>query len=319
MPVHDSLRQPRRAGREQYPQWMIEIDWDSVQFVGVGLRGERRCQHGGPQRRQAGLQRGDVVALVVGLPAVPIAVGGDEDDRLELAESVQRRLGGIVLPAGAPDGAEARGREERDDCLGDVGQVPHNTVSCRHPVRAQRLRECCSTPEQFVPRQLGDLSVLADVQDRGPVGARIAHDLVDIVQPHTGKPPRTRHVRVVEHAIGRVAEFEVLPQRAPERGRVVDRPLPQRPIVRHRRAGALLHEAGEVGDARVRDIAFRRLPLRNIDGLCHRALQPPSMVYDAPVTIPAAGEASQPTRAATSSGSTSRLIALSFSRISATT
>jgi hypothetical protein len=42
------------------------------------------------------------------------------------------------------------------------------------------------------------------------------------------------------------------------------------------------------------------------------------MVYDAPVTIPAAGEASQPTRAATSSGSSSRLIALCFSKISAT-
>ena len=45
-----------------------------------------------------------------------------------------------------------------------------------------------------------------------------------------------------------------------------------------------------------------------------RALQPPSIVYDAPVTMPAFGDASQPTSAATSSGSTRRLIALSVSR-----
>ena len=146
VPVHDSLRQPRGARREQNPQRMVEIDRDRVQFIGVGLRGELRCQHGGPQRRQAGLQRGDVVALVVGLAAVPIAVGGDEDDRLELAEPVQRRLSGIVLPAGAPDGADARGGEERDDRLGDVGQITHHTVTCRHAVRTQRLRECGSAP-----------------------------------------------------------------------------------------------------------------------------------------------------------------------------
>ena len=44
-----------------------------------------------------------------------------------------------------------------------------------------------------------------------------------------------------------------------------------------------------------------------------RADPPPSMVYDAPVTIPASEDASHPTREATSEGSTSRLIALSVS------
>ena len=51
----------------------------------------------------------------------------------------------------------------------------------------------------------------------------------------------------------------------------------------------------------------------------YRALQPPSIVYDAPVTMPALGDASQATRDATSSGSTSRLIALSDSRTFSTT
>src|SRR5690606_14310492 len=46
---------------------------------------------------------------------------------------------------------------------------------------------------------------------------------------------------------------------------------------------------------------------------CHRAVHPPSIVYDAPVTIPAASEASQPASEATSSASTRRLIALSVS------
>ena len=58
---------------------------------------------------------------------------------------------------------------------------------------------------------------VADVQDGGAVGARVAHDLVDIVQAHTREPPRSRHLRVLEHPIRCVAEFEVLPQRSPER------------------------------------------------------------------------------------------------------
>ena len=46
----------------------------------------------------------------------------------------------------------------------------------------------------------------------------------------------------------------------------------------------------------------------------YRADQPPSMVYDAPVTMPAFSEVNQPTSEATSAGSTSRLMAASVSR-----
>ena len=101
------------------------------------------------------------------------------------------------------------------------------------------------------------------MQDGGSVGTRIAHDLVDIVQAHTGEPPRPRHLGAFQHAVGGITEVEVLPQRTPERGGVVDRPLPQRPVIRYRCTGALLHEPGEIGDACVGDIAFRRLPLRS--------------------------------------------------------
>src|SRR6478735_4327389 len=60
---------------------------------------------------------------------------------------------------------------------------------------------------------------------------------------------------------------------------------------------------------------------RHIDGAvdAHRAVHPPSIVYEAPVTIPAFSDASQPAREATSSASTSRLTALSVSMIFSTT
>src|SRR5690606_28359639 len=61
----------------------------------------------------------------------------------------------------------------------------------------------------------------------------------------------------------------------------------------------------------------------HIDGaviVCHqRELHPPSIVYEAPVTMPAASDASQPASDATSPGSTSRLTALSVSMIFSTT
>src|SRR5690606_17770437 len=50
-----------------------------------------------------------------------------------------------------------------------------------------------------------------------------------------------------------------------------------------------------------------------------RALHPPSIVYEAPVTMPAASEASHPASEATSLGSTRRLTALSVSMIRSTT
>ena len=252
MPVHDSLRQPRRAGREQYPQRVVEIDVPgarSSEFVSASRPRPRRARDrrdGGPQRRQAGPQRGDVVALVVGLAAVAVAVRGDQDDRLELPEPVQRRLRRIVLPAGAPDRADARGRQERDDRLGDVGQIADDPVTRPTPCARSVCANAAVRPTAIRPRQLGGLPVLADVQDRRPVGARVAHDLVGVVQRGAPGNHRAPGISgVVQHGFARRGSpSRSNPTARPEAAEVVDRPLPQRLIVRHRRAGALSGRSG---------------------------------------------------------------------------
>ena len=62
---------------------------------------------------------------------------------------------------------------------------------------------------------------------------------------------------------------------------------------------------------------------RDVDGAvrlhAHRAVHPPSMVYDAPVTMPASGPASHAASEATSSGSMRRFTADSVSMIFSTT
>ncbi len=215
----------------------IHSGWSNVdrccrELRTVGRRGELGCHDGGAQRRQTGLQRGDLVALVVCLAAELVALGRHQYDRFELTEPVQRRLGRVVLPAGAPDRTDARSGQERDHRLGDVRQITDHPVARRDAKGLQSLRECGGAAQQFGPRHLRRRAAFGDVEDRGTVGTCVAHHLVDIVQPGTGEPRRAGHPFVIEHDFRPVAEVEVVPHRRPERGRIVGRPLPQRPIVR---------------------------------------------------------------------------------------
>ena len=296
---------------------MVERHRDRLEFA-IAARGEIVDGKRGLQRRQPRTQRSDVVALVPVLAAEPVPVRGHQRLGLELPQSVQRCLGRIVLTTGAPDRADGRRAQKRDHRLGDVGQIADDTITEADACRAQGVGERGGTTQQLVPRHLAVRALLADVDDRRPVGARVADDLVDVVQRGTRKPPGTRHLAARQHRLRAVSNLEVVPQGGPEAVDVRHRPLPQGMVVRERGARALLGESREVGDSGVGDILICRDPLRHF-GSRQRELHPPSIMYEAPVTMPADGDASQPTSEPTSSGSTRRLIALSLRKISAIT
>lgn len=77
---------------------------------------------GRAQGRQRPLQRRHLGPAVVGLSVPPVAVSGEEDDRLELRESGGGPLPGVVLGAGRPDCADAGAGEERDQRLCVLGR-----------------------------------------------------------------------------------------------------------------------------------------------------------------------------------------------------
>src|SRR5207249_2765589 len=64
-------------------------------------------------------------------PAVAVPIHRDEDLRFELAEAVDHRARSEVRRAARPDRAEAGGREQRDDGLGDVRQIRDDAVAAR--------------------------------------------------------------------------------------------------------------------------------------------------------------------------------------------
>ncbi len=285
----------------------------------IAVRGEIVDGKRGLQRRQPRTQRSDVFALVPVLAAEPVAVRGHQRLGLELPEPVQRCLRRIVLTTGAPDRADGRRAQKRDHRLGDVGQIADDTITEADASRAQGIGERRGTTQQLVPRHLAVRPLFADVDDRRPIGACIAEDLVGVVQGGARKPPGTRHLAALENRLlPAVTETEIVPHCGPEAVDVRHRPLPQGAIVRKRVAGALLGESREVGDSGVGDIAVCRNPLWHCRSR-QRAVHPPSIVYDAPVTMPADGDASQTANEPTSCGSTRRFTALSFRKMSAIT
>ena len=83
------------------------------------------CAHAGqPLQHRLHLGR-DVVLLAV----VPVAVAGDEEHRLDLAETVEHALDAEIGRTGRPDRAERGGGEHAGDRLGHVGQHRGDAVA----------------------------------------------------------------------------------------------------------------------------------------------------------------------------------------------
>ena len=215
--VHDALGQAGGAGREQHPQRRVEVDPVEAELgrrrgrrlpgdivagvVSVGLGRGRQADvgdvDGGPQRRQRPLQRRHLGAAVVHPAVPPVAVGGEQDHRLELGEPGGGAVGAVVLGAGRPDRADAGGGEERDQRRRGVGEVADHPVTALDAGVAEPLGERRDLGPELRPGRLAGGPVLADGGDgHGVVVAGpAAQGVLGVVEPGAGKPARAGHGR----------------------------------------------------------------------------------------------------------------------------
>src|SRR3954471_15787448 len=111
--AHRHAPRPRRGAARRRP----------VLLVAGG-----RDDHGGPDRREPVADRGELLGPVPALPAVAVAVDGQEHLWLDLGKAVDHAGAAELGGAGGPDGAEARRGQEPDHRLGHVGQVGRDPV-----------------------------------------------------------------------------------------------------------------------------------------------------------------------------------------------
>ena len=139
--VDDRLRQAGRARREQHEQRVVEGDRLERERPGLGeqlvpgdARRAPRARRRGRGRRgaaSAGRRGSSATSLAAVDRAVAVAVAADRQQhrRLELREAVDDAARAELGRAARPDRAEARGRRERDERLGDVRQVGDDAVA----------------------------------------------------------------------------------------------------------------------------------------------------------------------------------------------
>ena len=204
-------------------------------FGGLGVV-EVRQSYGRAQRRKGSLDGRDLVSAVDRLRAVPVAVDREHDRRLDLAPPVDHAARAELGRAGREDRAEARGREEQDEGLGDVRRVRHDTVAAAHAQPHQARTDTGDRVSQLRGRVRDVVTRLRPADDHHVVvgAARHPQHRLRVVQRDAREPGAPRHRGLalahgdqcdVGSDPGRVTgDVEVLPDRQPERVDVLDRP-----------------------------------------------------------------------------------------------
>ncbi len=227
-------------------------------------------------RGQPGGDRCDLVLDRDRLAVVPVAVDGDEQLGLDLAEAIEHTLDAEVRRARRPDRAAADRRQHGGERLGHVGQVGRDPVAGIDAGRGQRRGKARHQREELAVGHLPLDLVLAAEHQRLAPGLRCApgQQVLGEVEPRVREPLRARHpVAVHQRARSALADDPgVVPHRAPERLLVVDRPPPQRRVIGHRTAGRRGHPRGERGQVGGGDPFRGRLPEQG--GLGHGAMVP---------------------------------------------
>lgn len=184
----------------------------------------------GAQRGELGAQFGDGLAAVVFLAAVAVAVDGEQHDGLDLLEAVEDAAGAEVGGAGGPDPADGGGGEERDDGLGDVGEVAADPVAGAYAEGAQFGGERPDLAAELRPGDGDRLVALVDAdQGRLPGAGRVlggAQGVLGVVEGGAGEPAGARHGAVGEDRLvgGGEAQVEPLGDGLPEGVEFVDGP-----------------------------------------------------------------------------------------------
>ena len=197
LPLDDRLRQPRGAGRVEHPERVVEGQALEAELGGLGeqLVPAARHQHRVLDRRDRGHDLGHTLAAVEVAPAVAVALGGDQDLRLDLLEAVDDGGRSELGRAARPDGADARAGQERHDGLGHVRHVRRHAVAALHPESAQPGGAARHLIRELVPGQLAERLGLRGVHDRGLPRPRPAEQVLGVVQlahPGTTRLPASR-------------------------------------------------------------------------------------------------------------------------------
>ena len=185
MAVDDRLGQPGGARREEHVERVVEGDGLELERAGLGQQvvprdgvGELVARRRGRARRaraSAG-RRGSSATCVAAVDrpvAVGVAVDGEQDLGLDLAEARQHAARAELGRARRPRRPEAGGGQEGDERLGDVGQVGDDAVArpdAQAPQAGARPRDLLA---QLAEGQLDRLARLRARDDRHPVGVLV--------------------------------------------------------------------------------------------------------------------------------------------------
>ena len=174
-----------------------------------------------PERGQRRANRRELVAPVDRAVAVAVAVDGEEHRRLELRQPIDDAAGAELGRAARPHGAEARGRREGDERLGDVRQVGDDPVARADPEPLQSGARACDLLAQIGERELTPVARLRVGDDRDPVRVLVvADEVLGVVEPGAREPRRARHLLVGEDCVVPSVrlDLEEVPDRGPEGG-----------------------------------------------------------------------------------------------------
>ena len=251
LPLDDGLRQTGRAGGVEDPERMVERQALEAELgrLGEELIPAARHQDGVLDRRDATHDLRHPLVAVEVLAAVAVALGGDQDLRLDLLEPVHHGRRAELRCAARPDRADARTREKRHHRLRHVRHVGRHAVAALHPEPPQPGGAACHLVGELVPAELGQRLRLRRVHDRRLARPGPAEQPLGVAQLGPGKPLGAGHLAAPQHAVVRGVDLEPVPERTPEAVEVLDGPAPQLVVVGE---PARPHEAGHLGRLRVR-------------------------------------------------------------------
>jgi hypothetical protein len=181
--------------------------------------------------------RRDGRALVEVLAAVAVRVDREQHLGLDLPEAVAHAAGAELRRGRRPHGAERRGREERGDRVGHVRQVGGDAVAATDAARGQTRPDPRGALPQLPPRPLPQRLALGGEVDRHALVGLAAEQPLRVVHRRAREPHGAGHRPVREHTVERAARLEALPDRRPEALDVLDRPAPERVVVRRAERG----------------------------------------------------------------------------------
>ena len=227
-----------RAGREAAGEFLQQ---HRLRHCGnVRLRGEIGDDDHRLDRRQAGGGLGELRADVVAAAGIFVAVHGEQDARLDLAEAVQQAGRAEVGRARGEDRAARRRRRHDGHGFRHVRQPGGHPVALADARRRQRLGEARGFSAQAVARPATPQPVLAPENYRRRPAPQ-PQQVLRIIEPRAGEEARARHAAPVLDPGRRALVADnagILPEQVPEGLRLRDRPAVQGGVIVG--AGALL-------------------------------------------------------------------------------